>query len=396
MTHLFIEPGDVLVFRDGRPFDAGSDHLATGPFPPLPPTLYGALRSALLAQHDADFHADDFGLADATAKAALGTKPSRDDSGLGTLALTSVALARRIDGGAVERLYPAPFDLLTSKTKEEEAQGDPVHVLLRPMDAPKGVKTNLPEGLRPLWPAVRHHATTFYENTATLLTEAGLAHVLGGEPPEPGHLVASDDVYLKEPRTQVSLRGETGKTFSGTAQEGKLFTVEFARMAEHAGLAVSVEADGLLDTAGLLRLGAESRAACFEAVSLSDPDTTDLRPVAAETGRVRAVLTTPAPFQHGWRPDGIEGGLQGRLGGVAVHLVACAVGRPVNLGGWDLAARPQRPKRARPAAPAGSVYFLQLDRPFDASALFDALDGRSLCTGDDARQGLGLVRLGIW
>ncbi len=386
MTHLFIQPTDVLVFRDGRPFDAGSDHLATGPFPPPPTTLYGALRSALLAAHGADFRADDFGVGDRV----TGVTGTRTE--LGSLAITAFALARRAGNGRVERLYPAPLDLLTRKTKQDEAGGDPPHVLLLPQEPPAGVRTNLPEGLRLLH---RPHRTgTFYGGTGALLTETGLSRVLAGTAPEAADLVAPEQVFRREPRTQVSLRGASDERFTGTAQEGKLFTVEFVRMREHAGFAVSVEASGLLGSAGLLRLGGESRPARFEAVDLPGPDAAALRAKAAETGRVKILLTTPAPFRDGWRPDGISDDLRGALGGVAVRLVAAAVGRPLTLGGWDLVHR--RPKRARPAAPAGSVYFLELDRPADAPALFDALDGRSLCTDDEALQGLGLARLGIW
>ena len=69
MTHLFAEPADVLLVRDGRPFSAGDDHHATGPFPPPPSAVYGALRSACLAQANADFRTPDFGLAGGSARA---------------------------------------------------------------------------------------------------------------------------------------------------------------------------------------------------------------------------------------------------------------------------------------------------------------------------------------
>ncbi len=46
-TSLLIEPLDVLLFRDGRPFSAGMDHLAGSVFPPLPSTIAGFIRSRL-------------------------------------------------------------------------------------------------------------------------------------------------------------------------------------------------------------------------------------------------------------------------------------------------------------------------------------------------------------
>ena len=51
---LCIDPLDVLFFRDGRPFDAASR--AYGGLP-LPRTIAGALRTALLASEGFDFAA---------------------------------------------------------------------------------------------------------------------------------------------------------------------------------------------------------------------------------------------------------------------------------------------------------------------------------------------------
>src|SRR5207244_9940034 len=54
-TPIFIEPDDVWLFRDGRPFAADDQSRAASLFPPTPRTLQGALRSARLAQSGASF-----------------------------------------------------------------------------------------------------------------------------------------------------------------------------------------------------------------------------------------------------------------------------------------------------------------------------------------------------
>jgi CRISPR-associated protein Cmr3 len=46
---IFIEPSDVLLFRDGRPFSAGEGHRARSIFPPTPNTMQGVIRSKVLA-----------------------------------------------------------------------------------------------------------------------------------------------------------------------------------------------------------------------------------------------------------------------------------------------------------------------------------------------------------
>src|SRR5688572_9522945 len=48
---LCVEPMDVLMFRDGKPFTGGDAHYATSVFPPLPTTMQGALRGRILADH---------------------------------------------------------------------------------------------------------------------------------------------------------------------------------------------------------------------------------------------------------------------------------------------------------------------------------------------------------
>lgn len=407
MTHLFIQPTDVLVFRDGRPFDAGSDHLASGVFPPPPPTLYGAIRSALLAQEGADFATPDFGLT-GTATEVLG-KVNK----LGALRIADVSLGRATSDSAAERLYAPPLDLLARKTSAADAHGDPAYLMTVPQAHP-GMQSNLPEGMLLLGPASPHRIGTFYEGMGEcLLTEKGFASVLSGTTPEAftKSLVARKSVFEVERRTSVALRAAASKDFTSTAQEGNLFTVEFIRMHHRHGLVVTVDGDdGLLPDTGMLRLGGEGRPASFSKVSLEPPDSNDivaeraaieaqreaLVAEVARTGRVKMVLTTLAPFAHGWRPDGFGDDLRGTLGDAPARLVSAAVARPATLGGWDI--HHNCPYPARPAAPAGAVYFFQLDAPSDADALFARIDGNSLFSpdSDEAKKGLGVVRLGCW
>lgn len=53
---IFIEPNDILMFRDGRPFAGEDDHFARGVFPSSPATIYGALRSHILSVKWSEFN----------------------------------------------------------------------------------------------------------------------------------------------------------------------------------------------------------------------------------------------------------------------------------------------------------------------------------------------------
>ncbi|MDI7276942.1 MAG: type III-B CRISPR module-associated Cmr3 family protein, partial [Anaerolineae bacterium] len=66
---LFLEAVDVWLFRDGRPFSAGSDHRARSLFPPLPTTVQGMVRSYHLLRQRRDVDLRD----KASVRAAVGT-----------------------------------------------------------------------------------------------------------------------------------------------------------------------------------------------------------------------------------------------------------------------------------------------------------------------------------
>ncbi len=103
MIRLFLEPLDLWLFRDGRPFTAGADHHAHSMFPPSPLTLYGALRTKLLfgTAERSGANVTDSAFVERTVGAA-------DDFERFTL---RGPLLGRCEQGTVTRLFPAPLDL---------------------------------------------------------------------------------------------------------------------------------------------------------------------------------------------------------------------------------------------------------------------------------------------
>lgn len=375
---FFLDPLDVLLFRDGRPRVTGDSHVMKGAFPPPPSALYGAFRSALLARAGARFSPADAeapfrGLPDDVARAV------GDPRAPGTLTLERVHLARR--DGATTPLFPAPLDLVRPKDEARKAE----RLRLVPVDD-GNVRTSLPAGLRPLGVPGE---TAFVEPLRGWLdADAFTAYLRGDVAGLRLHAEAEEAApYATEPRTSVMLNDTRG-----TAADGMLYTTDFTRLRPGYGLAVRVAGAPGLGERGLLRLGAEQRPVAYEATSLLEPDYEAVRP--ALEGRFRLVLASPAPFASGWRPDFVEDDLTGTFSGCRVRLVGAAVGRYEHVGGWDLVAR--RPKPAQRAAPAGSVYFFErLDG--DPAALA-AAHGRSLFPSGDgrARCGLGLAYIGAY
>lgn len=400
---VFLDPLDVLLFRDGRPRVLGDSHLMTGTFPPPPSALYGGFRSAVLAHKSAQFSKHDveedpapvkatFDRLPADVKAVVGDWNSRT----GGLSLGRVSLARiNRERGTLERLFPLGSDLVKPKGKEDGALR-----LLTPQDR-AGYVSSLPEALRPLGVT---GSTEFMEPAGGYVSEKAFLAYLMNELDNPALTekpISLSTLAGEEDRVSVSLmhkmeKGQTTRKRNGTGVEGMLFTSKMTRLGPDIGLLVEVDAGGMLPERGVLRLGAEMRAAAWHTVNATDSLKEPLVKAFAEKTKLRLVVTSPAPFAQGWIPDFLNPDtLKGSLHGIAVELKGATVGRYVNVGGWDMARN--RPRDAQRAVPTGSVYYLTC-KDGKAAELASRLIGTSLFSSDteSAKLGLGIVYPGIW
>ena len=116
-----------------------------------------------------------------------------------------------------------------------------------------------------------------------------------------------------------------------------------------------------------MSLGGEARSAYYRIVPDKQAKASDaLIECTDRMPRFKVLLLTPAYFGGGWQPeDGDDGWCL--LLDRKVRLVAAAIGRPLPIGGWDLAARGGRGwhKPLRSYVPAGSVYFFEADSPVE-------------------------------
>lgn len=318
--HLFLEPVDVWLFRDGRPFDAFSDHRAESLFPPYPTVLQGAIRSHHLVVRGVDLR-DQRAIA-----AAVGTAEDFKD-----LRLRGPFLARR-EAGAVVRYLPQPADSIARRadarwTLKPAAPAGPPPATLRtsaPTPGLLGLTDEPTKGRAGLW-----------------LAEAALRAYLRGEPVSAEE---GDALFCRESRLGIGVNARR------TAVEGALYEADFIRPREGVGLLVEVQGYAGWPTRGLLRLGGEARGASFEQV----PGPSWPAPPDPLPARFKLYFGTPTFFRDGWRPLGGDWSayFDGR-----VELVAAAVGRYESVGGFDLARTSHKP--ARRYVPAGSVYHFE-------------------------------------
>ncbi|MCZ7571783.1 MAG: hypothetical protein M5U01_24795 [Ardenticatenaceae bacterium] len=316
--HLFIEPLDVWLFRDGRPFDAADDHHAASRFPPYPTVIQGVIRSHHLVVQKVSLN-DPRQIAE-----TVGTATN-----FGAFRMRGPFVARRETDGRVLRYFPQPADAI--------------------------VVENMSIEIRPLQPAEPRAAIRTSARTSLLLgpdeeprkgvpdlwlSEPNLLAYLAGQPVTgtPSH-----ELFLFENRFGIALQP------SGTTEEGKLYDVAYVRPCEHVGLAVEVTGYESWPETGLLRMGGEGRSGQFVQYSgsLWSPIPSPLPP------RFKLYFATPAFFMAGWRPEAWEQFFEG-----TVRLEAAAVLRYESIGGRDLTKRGTHGhKDARRFVPAGSVYY---------------------------------------
>lgn len=358
-----LDPLDLLSFRDGRPFGEGSYAISGLP---LPQTLAGAVRPALLAACGCRFErlAQEIAAGKGLGEAL---KASGAPPWIGEIRFRGPWLAdcRKPE---LELFLPMPANVHRSK----EAESD--HHVLQPLPAgltaPGWKPADGEPRMRPLW--LMGAGRT--ERAGGFLSLSGLRDYLAGKKIPPRHAVAGggeNPLYGITERTGIGIDPETC-----SVQEGLIYGAGFLALAE--GICFYGEAL-LPDSAPIeafdgietLAFGGEGRKAVLRQVpAIAWPS------VAADTGQKSfLMLITPAFFADGWRPRAISG----RIAGAAV-----ADGIPVS--GWDLARG--GPKPSRFAAPAGSIYFLD-------EIMTDAID--NLSEGeDDLLAGYGCCLKGVW
>jgi CRISPR-associated protein Cmr3 len=357
---LFIEPCDVWMFRESRPFAAGQSFVARSMFPPTPQTMQGVIRSHVLEHSGVDWAAYGKGQADAYLYELIGSSTS-----LGSLSLSGPFVARMDDNGRASRLVPAPRDM--TKTGQDDTA---VYGIQSPRRENTAITAAPFEGWLPLGMS---ESATPIKDERLWLDDDGLAIYLRGDSPK---VIEQDKVYVTDERVGLAL--DSGRR---TARASHLYHAHFVRPQPGIGLLVQINAALLnhIPSKGVINLGGESRSGYYGTVNYTPPS-------LVHTGNVKIVLLTPAWFSGGWQPTN---GDWSPWVGKGARLVSMVVGKPQAISGWDVARR--EPKPLRHYVPAGSVYYFEnatlTDLPFTETPT-NALDHAAL--------GFGAVATATW
>lgn len=375
---LCLEPLDVLFFRDGRPFSGGPARLVSGM--PLPQTVAGALRTALLRQAGCDFdRLRQLLMAGKSFPAAVEEACSSQYHWIGQMSIRGPWLARRqADTGNLEVLVRVPAILHRSKNKGEQNQSEKLRRLtpLRANELPGWDPGADQQHLRPLW--LKEQTAT--EPAEGYLTPLGLNQFLQGDQVSADQVVSPSELFDRDFRTGISIDPDRL-----VAAESQIYGLAFLALKQDAyqrnrivwyvevSFPEAVGAEQLLDHLRTIPLGGEMRHVAIE--RLQQPFSwPSVRP-QNEKQKPLILLTTPCPFRAGWRPQLLDG-----------LIVAAAVPEHVPFSGWDLARG--GPKPTRFAVPAGSVYFLQELPPHWQETLAESDEDRLL--------GWGCCLAGVW
>lgn len=324
MKHLFIEPLDVWLFRNGRPFNSQEDHTAQGTFPPFPSTMQGILRTHHLAWHGVNIHDQ------AQVKTHVGARHSYPQN----FQLTGPFVACR-QNGQVTRHFPLPQDVYLD--------GETYRTFTFKPEAT--VYTDL-TGRSQLQLLYRHSEQEPQKDDSEggkWLTETELDSYLRGKSIPKDKVVSGSTLFTTEARMGIGLNSQQRVT-----EEGKLYEVKFTRPREHVGLAIGVAGLDGWPPEGVLAVGGEARAGHYTTCSAWSPP----HHLPKASGQFKILFLTPTYFEQGWQSEN-----WGQFFAGDVQLVTAVVGRPLIWGGRDIATNKHEPSYRY--VPAGSVYYFK-------------------------------------
>lgn len=349
---VFIEPSDVLFFRDGKPFVAGESHRAESFFPPTPMSLQGAIRSRIIQDNGGRFDSFATDPDQFSELTAMIGKPGMED--FGKLLIQGPFVAKR-ENGTVNELFPLPQDLVFGR-KGEKAFG-----------------TVAPMSSFPVETDLDNINLTWFRSGVHLESRAGFLSFNNFKkyflemltPEDAKEVIQEKDIFSHELRPGIRLDVEKRRP-----ETGKLYFGDFIRL--HSGYGFSADIEGVkLEKNGWLKLGGESRACWYENINsdtcscswqtlLNDNELKDALLVHLQKHKqFKVYFASPAFFERGALPDFINPeSCEGNVGETKVKLVGACIGKTLLLGGWDLVKN--KPKPMRRFVSAGSVYFFKL------------------------------------
>lgn len=378
---IFLQPNDTFFFRDGRPFTKGEQSEGHSIFPPLPSTVLGALRTAYIAEFG------DLSLFySGKMQDLIGTPKSLCNA----IRLRGIFFASSRDN-QLEMFFPVPLDLIYKKSDEQD-RNIPLH-LLAPTSkhfASNRVTDN------PLTWSTRESIDSDAEG---LLRLGAIRRYLQGN---------ENNLLLTDRATLVEREPKTGMTRSEdtlSSEEHMLYRIDMSRFKNsdgNYGFVVDYECPENLPQKGLLKLGGEGKSFVYRDIDLNidllSSHFQRVKTAIKSTGKFKLYFVTPTIFQHGWLPSWLKtDSLSGEYPladrpPISLRLITTAVGKPIPVGGWNMAKGKAKPTYR--AVPAGSIYYFELSDRNRIDDLITAFHYQNI-SDERSEEGFGLALIGI-
>lgn len=381
--NILIKPVDVLFFRDSKPFSRGSEHFTRSIFPPLPQTLYGALRTKAMETLGCDY------MEFAKGRLILNNNELVEKSG--GMGVHEKELGTVYEQGTFK--LKGPFllkdDTIYMKLPADVKKVNEEYLILSPFSLEEiGITSDL--DILENYP---HIQTQFpVEDVEGYLSLSEFTRYLMGEKIQKNEAIKSSEIYDYELRTGIGVNSDTNIT-----GEGLLYTIGFIRLNNGWSFYASAENLSALPSAGLIKFGGDNRVCEYEKTT-EDPfkyytsKIGEIKKIVKNKKRFKLVLLTPAEFNEGWMPGGFNENLELNFNGIKIKLITASVGRPENISGWDMAQKKAKPLRK--LVPAGSVYYFEIIEG-EVEKIFDTLNFKSL-SDKNIHSGFGLTLIGGW
>lgn len=365
-----IQALDTLFFKDGKPFNKGDDTWANGIFPPSPSVIYGSLRSAYIVQNR-----DLFSIKDLIKK----TEKLRINQIYYQIKVP-ITGAKGEEKGT---FFPIPNDLVMKKDVLDDEKFE-----RKKYKSYKTYKLILSDNtsMKSISSASSDVVLKFQTNEEVEALDNGfidsstLKRYVRGRKEANFEGRKITDFVVNEPKVGIGRNNITNIT-----EDGLLYRVGMQRTKDIELVVEFEEIEGLnFNKKGFLKLGAESKSTAYEE-NLS-PINLSFKSTKLEDNEAdfKIYLATPTFFEQGWFPTKIF-----KDNEIEVELVTAAVGKLINIGGFDIDKK--RPKPMMKAVPAGSVYYYKLKKG-NLSKLASAIKMHSISEKRD-KEGFGIAYL---
>ena len=308
MAFMKIKPTDSLFFRDGKPFNAGSESWTDSSFLPNPSVIWGAMFSVLYKEG----------------------KVTTKEEDRKKLKIKNIYLYNEEQTTV---LVPAPLDIFVdsdgkryiSKYKDVDFVSNYPLEVVSFIDTDKEVK-----------PIENHfiEINSLYEDYC----EGNFDDLV---------LFNFDEVFVADYKIGIKINPKTK-----TAQDNHLYRIDLTQFHNEWSFLIEYECDVEFEKSGILKLGGEGKTARYKQIDkpIGIVDYEEYRDNMIEElndeSEFKILFKTPTYFKCGWQSEQ-EG------------LVCANVGKYISIGGWDMEKREHKPMKRY--IPVGSVYIFKKD-----------------------------------